>query len=846
MPIEIKVTSPGITISQGRTFMVTDEHGEIDANGDEGVYALDTRYISFYRLYINRMSWKLVNSSQVSFYASRIHLTNDPLETEDGPILGNALNLTLNRMVGEGIHEEFEIVNYATHPVRFVLEVGMRSDFADIFEVKSHHIIQRGRQETHWNDQTKTLSTTYNDRDFHRGAIYQVSHSSSPAGYANGHIYFVVKLDHNELWHACGDLMLEHGENVKRSIFPCSYSQQTTVSQENVAQKNASQETASHETILTPTRTKKVASSAAPVPSAAIQQMISPGKATTSQAGAAETAAKMSAAQQTQTQAQTAAQDNASQPDAVTQDGAGMPTTIAPPSPTGFYNNVPRIELLMHFARRQLQWREICTSLHSSNDNVERMYQQAIDDMGALRIYDLDVSETAWVPAAGVPWFVTLFGRDSLIVSYQNMAVSPGFARGALYRLAQYQGTEKVDWRDEQPGKIMHEIRFGELAFFHKIPFTPYYGTADATILYLIVLSETYRWTGDASLLTECCNIAEKCLDWIDHWGDLDGDGFQEYKTFSTLGYNNMAWKDGANAVVYRDGRQVPQPKGTCELQGYVYDAKLRMAEVFEVLGDHTKAQALRQQAQALKQRFNEVFWMADEGCYAFGIDPDKKQINAVASNAGQCLWSGIADQDKAVSTAKRLLQEDMWNGWGIRTLSCKNPAYNPYDYQLGSVWPHDNGIIAAGFKRYGLADEANQVICAQFEAIELFDSLRPPELYAGVPRESNMTGFPVLYPGGANIPQAWATGSIFHMVRTMLGLRADAPHHKLYVNPTLPEWLPDLELHDLCVGTCKLNLHFWRQGQTSHWEVTSIQPEPGTPDAEKIQVEDEPENNVV
>ncbi len=826
MPIEIKVTSPGITISQGRTFMVTDEQGEISPNGDQGVYALDTRFISLYRLYINRMPWKLVNSSQVSFYASRIYLTNNPVETEEGEILGHALNLTLNRMVGEGVHEEFEIVSYATHPIRFVLEIAMHSDFADIFEVKSHHIIQRGRQETHWNDQKKTLSTTYNDRDFHRGAIYQVSYSSSPAGYANGHIYFVVKLNHNEKWHACGDLMLEHGEDVKRSIFPCSFSQ------------TVSHETVSKEALLTPTVSKQVAAAAQPGQGATAPSMARPE--TTDLPHRTTQNPALSDVHQ----AQTMTRNTTSQP--ATQDVPGIPATIQPPSPTGIYNVAPQIELLTHFARRQLQWRENCTSLLSPYNSLERMYQQAIDDMGALRIYDLDVSETAWVPAAGVPWFVTLFGRDSLIVSYQNMAVSPGFARGALYRLAQYQGTERVDWRDEQPGKIMHEIRFGELAFFHKIPFTPYYGTADATILYLIVLSEIYRWTGDVSLLTEYQPIAEKCLEWIDQWGDLDGDGFQEYKTFSTLGYNNMAWKDGANAVVYGDGRQVPQPKGTCELQGYVYDAKLRMAEIFDVLGDHARAQTLRQQAQTLRQRFNEVFWMANEGCYAFGLDPNKKQIDAVASNAGQCLWSGIADQDKAVSTAKRLLQEDMWNGWGIRTLSSNNPAYNPYDYQLGSVWPHDNGIIAAGFKRYGLVDEANQVIHAQFQAIELFDSFRPPELYAGVPRVSNITGFPVLYPGGANIPQAWATGSIFHMVRTMLGLRADAPHGKLYVNPTLPQWLPELTLRNLRVGKCKLDLHFWRQGQASHWEVTGIEAEPGTPDAEKIQVEDETESNVV
>ena len=464
------------------------------------------------------------------------------------------------------------------------------------------------------------------------------------------------------------------------------------------------------------------------------------------------------------------------------------------------------------------------------------MYRQAIEDMGALRIYDMDVSDEAWVPAAGVPWFVTLFGRDSLTVSYQNMAVAAGFARGALKRLAEYQATERDDWREAQPGKIMHEIRFGELAHFHKAPFTPFYGTADATILYLIVLSETYRWTGDINLLKEYRDVAEKCLDWIDHYGDLDGDGFQEYKSFSPYHYNNVGWKDATDAVVYADGTAVQQPKGLCELQGYVYDAKTRMAEVFDVLGEQARAEALRQQAKVLKRAFNQRFWMEDEGCFAFGLDPDKKQITSISSNAGQCLWSGIADQDKAERTVKRLLQEDMWSGWGIRTLSSNNAAYDPFAYQRGSVWPQDNGIIADGFKRYGMADEANQVIRAIFDATERFDAYRPPEVFAGVQREGEID-FPILYPGGANIPQAWATGSIFHMLRTILGLRADAPHQRLFVNPTLPEWLPDITLEHLRVGPCTITLHFWREGVISRWEVREIQTDADTAQEELIQV---------
>jgi glycogen debranching enzyme len=419
------------------------------------------------------------------------------------------------------------------------------------------------------------------------------------------------------------------------------------------------------------------------------------------------------------------------------------------------------------------------------------------------------------------------------------MAVAAGFARGALKQLATYQAKERDDWRDAQPGKILHEIRFGELAHFHTVPFTPYYGTADATILYLIVLSETYRWTGDLNLLKEYREVVEKCLEWIDHSGDLDGDGFQEYKTFSTPGYNNMGWKDAADAVVYADGSQVKQPKALCELQGYVYDAKTRMAEAFQALGDEQRAKALQQEAETLKRKFNESFWMEQEGCFAYGLDPDKQQITSIASNPGQCLWSGIADPDKARRTAQRLLQADMWSGWGIRTLSSHNPAYNPFAYQLGSVWPQDNGIIAAGFKRYGLVDETQQVIKGIYDAITHFDSYHPPEVFAGVERNGDID-FPVLYPGGANIPQAWATGSIFHMVRTLLGLRADAPNKRLYVHPTLPDWIQDIELRQMRVGPCVISLRCWREGQQSRWEVQDITTDKGVADDGKIQVVDD------
>src|SRR5579871_4811322 len=710
MNSEIKVGPPVITISQGRTFMVTTRAGEITPNSDEGVYALDTRIVSLYRLYINRVPLQVINASQLTFYAARYHLTNPTINTEGGVIPAQTLSITLDRLVSEGIHEEFEVVNYSGAKVIFLLELSLRSDFADIFEVKSHNIVERGQTETTWNKTERRLRTTYDNRDFHRAADYEISAipEHTALGYSNGRIFFQIELEQNASWQMCADLLLEHGQHVKRpKPGSCSF--------EDSASSSTSSQHARAE--------KKVRGG---------------------------------------------------------------------------------------FDERQERWEDRCTRVVTSNDNLNRTYVQAILDMGALRIYDMDVSDEAWVTAAGVPWFVTLFGRDSLITSYQNMFVSPDFARGALKRLAEHQAEQRDDWLDAQPGKILHELRSGELAHFHTVPFYPFYATADATILYLIVLSETYRWIGDVNLLKEFRQAAERCLEWIHHYGDLDGDGFQEYKCYSKYFYENTSWKDASDSVVYADGSQVKQPKGLCELQGYVYDAKTRMAEVFQVLGDEQRAKELLSQAKTLKQRFNETFWMEDEGCFAYGLDPDKKLITSIASNAGQCLWSGIADTEKAIRTASRLMQEDMWSGWGIRTLSSKNPAYDPLAYQRGSIWPHDNGIIATGFKRYGLIKETNQVIRGMLDAIERFEANRPPEVFAGLKRKDNVD-FPVLYPGGANIPQAWATGSIFMMMQTLLGLRADAPNKRLYVNPTLPEWLQEVKVQKLQVGSCSIDLRFWR-----------------------------------
>lgn len=467
------------------------------------------------------------------------------------------------------------------------------------------------------------------------------------------------------------------------------------------------------------------------------------------------------------------------------------------------------------------QERHRVTTLRSASASFNGIVHQAIEDLAALRLHVPGTTGQP-IPAGGVPWFLSLFGRDSIIASLQYQVVDPGFSRGALERLAALQADGVDDYRDAQPGKIPHELRHGELAFFREIPHTPYYGTADATALYLILLHSTWRWTGDADLLHHYLGTAERCLHWIDAYGDLDGDGLQEYQTRSSAGYENQGWKDAGDAIVYPDGSLVKGPKAVCELQGYVYDAWLRMAEIFEELGNTQRALQLRRKAAHLYRIFNDTFWDEHEGFYALALDGDKRPVKTVGSNPGHCLWSGIVPAERAPRVVRRLLQPDMWSGWGIRTLSSAHPAYNPFSYQNGSVWPHDNSIIALGMKRYGFAHEAAKVARALCDAASYFISKRLPELFAGTSRAE--ISFPLRYLE-SNVPQAWATGAIFALVQALIGFEPNAPHHRMLVDPTLPDWLPEFEVKDLSIDGRRVDLRFWRQGEETLFEVCNGDP---------------------
>ena len=484
-------------------------------------------------------------------------------------------------------------------------------------------------------------------------------------------------------------------------------------------------------------------------------------------------------------------------------------------------------------------WLKTVAKIKTSNEEFYRLFHQALEDMAALRLPIKGTDHMVFMPAAGLPWFVALFGRDSLLVSLQNVLIYPEFARGSLEILGSLQAKQDDPYRDAEPGKIPHELRCGELAHFKLIPHTPYYGTADATPLYLITLHAAWRATGERELLEQNIETAEGCLAWIDKYGDRDGDGFQEYQTRSPVGYENMAWKDSGDAVMYPDGSLVKGPKALCELQGYVYNAWIRMAEVFDALGKPERATELRSKATTLFARFNDVFWDEELGFYAYALDGNKNKVLTIASNAGHCLWSGIVPPERAKRVMERLTAPDMWTGWGIRTLSADHPAFNPYNYQTGSVWPHDNAIIAMGFKRYGFHQEAARIAHDVSLAASHFLLNQLPELYTA--SERNESNFPVQYIG-ANVPQAWAAGSVFMLTQALLGFSPDAPHNKLYVDPHLPAWLPDLTLHDLRIGKHLLDIRFWREGEKTAFDVikgdrkvverrdiTPVSVEPGT-----------------
>jgi glycogen debranching enzyme len=471
----------------------------------------------------------------------------------------------------------------------------------------------------------------------------------------------------------------------------------------------------------------------------------------------------------------------------------------------------------VHELRRSYEeWERESTQVVTDNELFNELLDRSLRDLRALYTQ----SDGGAVLAAGIPWYVAVFGRDSLIASHQLLMVNTRPARDALELLAAKQGTIEDDWRDEEPGKILHEIRQGELARAGLIPHSPYYGSVDATPWFVLLYAQHFRWTGDLAFAEKLLPAAQAALDWIDEYGDLDGDGFVEYLSRSPRGIKNQGWKDSYDSVVHADGRLAEPPIALCEVQAYVYLAKQRMGDVYRALGRDDDARRLEDEAAALRARFNEAFWMGDEKYFAQALDADKRQVRTITSNPGHALYCGIVDDEKAVPLAKRLLSPDMFSGWGIRTMSKAAAAYNPMSYHNGSVWPHDNALIAAGLKRYGMARSTNRVATALFDAAVNADYMRLPELFCGFTRRT--PNRPVSYPVACS-PQAWAAGSPFLMLQAMLGISARAHQNLLTVNlPHLPTWLNTVEVRNLAVGASRISVVFRREGEITSFSLLS------------------------
>lgn len=458
-------------------------------------------------------------------------------------------------------------------------------------------------------------------------------------------------------------------------------------------------------------------------------------------------------------------------------------------------------------------WSQEITQIRTDNKTINQVIQQAERDLYLLR----QTFEGKKILSAGVPWFSTLFGRDAIISASQILILDPLIARDTLYVLGRYQGQTDNDWRDEEQGKILHEIRLGEMARCHEIPHTPYYGTVDATPLWLMLYAEYYAWTGDQETLKNLWDNALKAMEWIDR--QMEATGYLCYERRSSKGLVNQGWKDSEDCIVNSKGQIAQGPIALCEVQAYVYAAKLRMAELANIKKEFDLAQLWQEQGRNLKVRFNRDFWMKDHDFCALALDGKGNQVDSITSNPGHCLGLGILDIEKTNNVAERLLSRDMYSGWGIRTLSSLSPAYNPMGYHVGSVWPHDNNFIALGLRSIGLVDQALEIAEGLIDMTLMQPYHRPPELFCGYERIKGNS--PIQYPVACS-PQAWATGSIFQLFQMMLNLVPDAPNNNLrIIEPNLLKSINHLSINNYKVGQTSVDLEFERSGSAITCKVT-------------------------
>lgn len=693
-------------IKQGDVFVVCHADGVIHpgCSCGQGIYYADTRYLSGLSWTIQGQAPRALSCHTENNFFSQTDLINETLVSATGQtVRAESLHMSDTRVVDGAVHERLTLTNYHGATVALGLELELRADFCDMFEV-------RGMTQRQSSSQYFKPETTQN----HLWLRYQGSDHSL----RETHVHF---------------------------LFP-----PTQIEARSWLETRETGAVIRFELELAPGQSRD------------IEWMVEPRL-----------------------------------------DGQGFVRR------DDLELEIVQMEKLQDEALRTM------TEIETSEPAFQEFLSRGAIDLLTL----LSPKPTGQYPVAGTPWYACPFGRDGLLTAYQALMLDPGIARGTLRYLAQHQGSQYEPSRDEEPGKILHESRIGELSKNGEVPFAPSYCTVDATPLFLVLFGEYYRWTGDLAFVRELWPNAMRALEWIDRDGDLDGDGFVEYRKKGEKGLSNQGWKDSWDSILHPDGRLAEAPIALAEVQGYVYDAKRRMAELAGLLGQIELAAKLEAQATALREQFNAAFWSDELGTYALALDGQKQQVLARSSNPGHGLWSGIVDSSHADALARELLGTAMFSGWGIRTLSAADPNFNPVSYHNGTVWPHDNALIAKGLASYGFAREAEQVMQGLFAASQHFKYGRLPELFCGFGRLGRLSR-PVPYPVACS-PQAWAAGSPILLLQSLLGLEPDGANARLVIrDPHLPEWAGELTLRRLRIGSAQVDLSFWRENARTRWRV--------------------------
>ena len=728
--VRLRPRDDTLHVSQNRTVFATERDGQVTSGADHGLFVHETRVLSRYGYRINGeppFPVALANVELHSWLGYYIALPPGirlgPPDQGSGQMrqeTEQTLELRVARFVGDGVHEDIDLTNFAdqTTAFRFALEID--ADFADLVETKRPRR-QHGQCARRWSDEDHELTFDYQAEHryenlgehgtarIHRRIAIRFLRSTTAPRQEDRQIVFQIELAPHESWHTCVEMRVLIDDEWIEPLYACRAF--------NVTHNERDE-------------------------------------------------------------------------------------------------------------RRRLFLNEATVFASRESETLAPVVVGALErakrDLLGLRLYDLDADEHAWTMAAGLPIYIALYGRDTLTASWEAALLGPDMMRGTLAELAKWQGAEVNDWRDEAPGKMLHEAHTGPLEALNYNPRRRYYGSITTSGFYGVVVSELWHWTGKLDEVRRFIQPALKALRWLDERADLDGDGFYEYQTRSSQGTKHQAWKDSPDAIVDEAGRQIEPPIATCEEQGFAYLAKLHLSELLWWLDEKDEAKRLFREAAELKKRFNDAFWMEDEGFFAMGLAEDKRQIKTIASNPGHCLATAIVDQSLVLKTAGRLIADDLFSGWGIRTLSSRNPAFNPYSYHRGSVWPVEHGTFALGFMRYGLHQHVELLCRAQFEAAALFDAYRLPELFSGHPRD-DAHPFPAYYPF-ACAPQAWSASAVFCFVQAMTGLYPYAPLNLLLVDPHMPDWLPDLTVRGLRVGDARVTIRFYRKPDgASDYEILDM-----------------------